>query len=246
MRLVSLGDSFSCGEGVGLQLDLSQTWVGLIAASRSFDWTPLAVAGARTRDLRAVQLPAALAARADVATVLVGLNDVVRAGFDPSALANDLRAVVGALRAQGCLVLLARLHDPGAVLPLPRSLRRGLAVRVAAVHAAVDALATDPGVHVVDLGAVPALRQRCAWAADRIHPAATGHRAMAVAAAEVLSAAGIAVTVPAVVTVEGGPSALAQLRWFVAHGLPWLASHLRSVALPVLAIAAGVSPRRAR
>ena len=238
LRLVSVGDSFSCGEGVGLRVDLPQTWVGLLATGLGARWTPLAVAGARVGDVRAGQLPAALAARADVATVLVGLNDVVRAGFDAAAVAHDLRTVVLALRDGGALVLLARLHDPVRLLPsagpLTAPLRRAVHRRVQVVNEAVDALACEPGVHVVDLAAVTPLAERSGWATDRLHPSPTGHRAIATTAAAVLRTAGLAVDVPCGVA-GPSPSAVAQVRWLLAHGLPWGAAHVRSVGLPLLA-----------
>ena len=263
MRLVSLGDSFSCGQGVGLHLDLDRTWVGLLSAGLhppgqaspgqttpgqaspgpAVQWSPLAVAGARVRDVRICQLPAALALAPQLATVLVGLNDVVRAGFVAADVARDLTAVVTALRDRGCVVLLVRLHDPSALLPLP-PLRRALATRVAVLCDTVDALAADPGVHVLDLGAVPRLRDRACWAVDRVHPSAAGHRAMAVAAAAVLGRAGLSVRLPADTTPDRAPGAAAQVRWLAAHGLPWTATHLREVALPLLGMAAGVTPRQ--
>ena len=256
--MVSLGDSFSCGQGVGLHLDLDRTWVGLLAAGLgppglrppgqaspgpAVEWSPLAVAGARVRDVRACQLPRALALAPQLATVLVGLNDVVRAGFVAADVARDLTAVVTALRDRGCLVLLVRLHDPAALLPLP-PLRRALTTRVAVVCGTVDALAADPGVHVLDLGAVPRLRERACWAVDRVHPSAAGHRAMAVAAAAVLGRAGLSVRLAADTTPDRAPSAAAQVLWLAAHGLPWTATHLREVALPLLGMAGGVTPRQ--
>ena len=252
MHLVSLGDSFSCGEGVGLRIDLPQTWVGLLAAALpGCRWTPLAVAGATVGDVRHEQLPLALAHRPDLVTVLVGLNDVVRAGFDPGEVADHLLAVVEALLDTGAAVLLVRLHDPGVMLPVPRQvtgpLRRGLAVRVGVLQATVDSLADRPGVHVLDLADVPGLGSPAGWATDRIHPSAVGHRDIAVEASAVLRRGGRSVT-PLASGAQGssGPSAAAQLRWLVAHGLPWTASHVRSVALPLLAVAAGVSRRSSR
>ncbi len=249
MELVSLGDSFSCGEGVGLRVDLPQTWVGLLAAALpDCRWTPLAVAGATVGDVRHGQLPAALARRPDLATLLVGLNDVVRAGFDPAAVTVELHEVVDALLASGCPVLLVRLHDPGVMLPLPplltAGLRRGLAARVGVLQSAVDVLAGRAGVHVLDLADVPGLAASAAWAPDRIHPSSAGHRAISVDACAALRRAGIDVAPLGPEEAAGaGPSALAQVRWLVGHGLPWTASHLRSVALPLLAVATGLSRR---
>ena len=50
MHLVSLGDSFSCGEGVGLRIDLPQTWVGLLAVVEALLDTGAAVLLVRLHD----------------------------------------------------------------------------------------------------------------------------------------------------------------------------------------------------
>lgn len=238
LRLVSLGDSFSCGEGVGLRVDLAATWAGLLAAALpGARWTPLAAPGARTRDVRDRQLPAALAVRPDLATLLVGLNDVIRSGFDADAVGSDLHQIVTTLQATGCSVLLARLHDPGALLRLAGPMRRAVMVRVTAVNAAVDEISSRTKSPVFDLALIDALAEQSSWAVDRLHPSPAGHHEMARAAACALRTAGVAVHVPPAASVAPAPGAVATLRWVLAHGLPWGATHARSVGLPMLAAA---------
>lgn len=244
-RVVSLGDSFSCGEGVGVRIALRRTWVGLLADGLAGGCLrPLAAPGSVVSDVRVRQLPLALSAAPRLATLLIGLNDVIRAGFNAARVRADLRTVVVELRAGGAAVLVARLHDPTAQLPLPGSLRRAVYDRIAVINAAVDdASRDDPGVHVLDLGAVPALRGRTAWAVDRLHPSLLGHFAMATAALNLLDQVGLAAAPP----VGPAPKVAAlgsgdEVRWLVRHGLPWFAAHGRPVALP----AAGMALRRAR
>lgn len=244
VRVVSLGDSFSCGEGVGVRVPLSQTWVAVLADGLvGGRLCPLAAPGSVVADVRARQLPVVLAAAPEVATVLVGLNDVIRAGFNAARVQADLCTVVAQLRARGTVVLVARLHDPTALLSVPGSLRRAVGERTAVINAAVDEAARDdPGVQVLDLRGVAALRCRTTWAVDRLHPSLLGHRAMATAALELLARAGFAVAP----SLAGAPKARSvrardELRWVVRHGLPWLAAHGRQVALP----AAGMALRRA-
>lgn len=146
VTVVALGDSFSCGEGVGLDIRREQTWTSLLCealpGSRLMN---LSSAGARVRDVRRQQLPTAVAARPALATIMVGLNDVIRSGLSAAQLIVDMQALVGELRDRGATVLIARWHDPGAVLGLPAGLRRALALRLAWVNAAVDA-AVDAAV----------------------------------------------------------------------------------------------------
>lgn len=244
-QVVSLGDSFSCGEGVGVRVPLRTTWVGVLAAGLAGGrLRPLAAPGSVVADVRVRQLPLALAAAPRLATVLAGLNDVIRAGFDAASVRSDLRAVVGGLRAGGATVLVARLHDPTHQLPLPGALRRAVRERVAAVNGAIDDVAAgDLGVHVLDLLALPALRERASWAVDRLHPSPLGHLRMATAALELLDRAGFAATPPPRPAPQGQSVRIRdEARWLVRHGLPWFAAHGRQVGVP----AARMAVRQAR
>ncbi|HWH28079.1 MAG TPA: SGNH/GDSL hydrolase family protein [Mycobacteriales bacterium] len=243
VRVVSLGDSTSCGEGVGLAVPLDRTWPALLAAAvPGAAFLPLAVAGSKVRDVLAHQLPVAVAAEPHLATLLIGLNDVARGGFRPESVDDDLRAVVRALRRTGSTVLLGRLHDPCRHLPLPRGLREQAAERVAAVNAAVDRAAAERGargvVHVLDLDAVPELRRREAWAVDRLHPNAGAHAVLAAAAADLLRSAGLDIGVPAGQPLPARAPGRARVAWWATrHGLPWVATHARDVLVPALAAA---------
>lgn len=236
--LTALGDSISCGEGVGLRVAPDRTWPALLtSAVPGGRLHPFATAGARVRDLRATQLPAALAARPDVATVLVGLNDIARGGFDAHGFADDLAAVVRGLADAGALVLLGRLHDPCAVLPLPRAMSGAVRARWTAVNEAVDRL--RPYAVVLDLGELSELGRRAGFAVDRLHPHAGTHAAMAAAAAAALRSEGLAVgTVPSgPVQRPAGPVRTAW--WAGRHALPWLVARRHEVALPALTAALG-------
>jgi len=140
LRVVALGDSFSCGEGVGLDIRPEQTWTALLCdALPGAMLVNLSTAGARVRDVRRHQLPAALSVSPDLVTIMVGLNDVIRSGLSAKQIAEDLQVMVGELSGIGSIVLVARWHDPGLVLNVPAGLRRSLALRLAYVNDAVDA-----------------------------------------------------------------------------------------------------------
>lgn len=238
LRVAALGDSLSCGEGVGLQVPLARTWPALLCGTvPGAQLLSLAVAGSRVRDVRATQLPAAVRARPQLATVLVGLNDVSRGGFCADGFRADLQAVVGELRDAGVTVLLGRLHDPCRHLVLPARLRQRVRERIAAVNRAVDAAADGP-VHVLDLDRVPALRLRRAWAVDRLHPTAAAHGLLAQAAADLLRRNGFRMGRPPAEPLPRRPPGAPQEAWWLArHALPWLATHVPSVLLPAVASA---------
>lgn len=228
--LVALGDSTSCGEGVGLRVPSASTWPTLLAqALSSGSARCLARPGARLSDVLREQREPAVQARADLATVLVGLNDVARGGVPEDADAM-LAHLVGSLRDSGALVLLVRLHDPTRLLPLPPAVVRLVRHRVQRVNDAVDA-SVGPGVHVVDLQSVSGLEQRAAWAVDRLHPSAAGHAQLAAAAADVLGEAGLPVARLHQPRRGRSPGRLEELRWALRHGAPWTLRYVAGLAM---------------
>ena len=219
-----------------MRTPVADTWVGLLAASLHLEVDLLAVPGMNAAEVRSHQLPRALAAPADVLTLLVGLNDVIRAGFDADATAGEIGILVDALCAVHPVVLVARLHDPTMVLPLPTSVREHYRRRISVVNAAIDAaVKRHRSAACLDLQGIPALRERRAWAVDRLHPSRRGHRLIASAA--LIEVAGCAPMVrdPAVLDSVAAPderaSRLDEARWLVRHGLPWLAMRLPKAVL---------------
>lgn len=226
--LVALGDSLSCGEGVGIRLPLEQTWPALLADRLGLVTTTLATPGRRLTDVLQDQLPMARALLPDVATVLVGLNDVLRSDIGHDEATAALRMVVVELQDAGAEVLLVRLHDPTRLLPVPRLLRTALLRRVSRINSAVDGVVRDTGCHALDLTAVPGLEDRAAWAVDRMHPSVRGHSTIADAAAGVLAAAGLAVRgAPRPAADCVAPRRLAEVGWVARHALPYAALHGR-------------------
>ena len=233
--IASLGDSTSCGEGVGLRIPSGSTWPArLAAATPGAELLPLAVPGARLDDVRRDQLAVAVDSGAQVFTLLIGLNDVTRAGFDRQRFVEQLVDVVDALRDTGAIVLIGRLHDATAVLPLPTALREVVRARTSAVNEAVDACVGDR-VHLLDLSALPALRMRRMWDVDRVHPNVAGHALIAAAAAEVLRRAGWRIGRVRQPRMPAAPGTLREARWMLRHGLPWLGGHVPQVVVPALA-----------
>lgn len=233
-RLVALGDSFSCGVGVGVAVELEQTWLGLLSSALGLRLELLATPGCASDDVRRTQLSRAIAAQPTTVTLLVGLNDIVRGGFEPAIAFAHVDTIVRQLTARHPAVLVAQLHDAVAWLPLSRSLRERYTGRIAAVNAALDQAIGNYGAIRLDLADIPVLHNRKAWAVDRIHPSRYGHHVMAAAALAALRARGAApagiVLAPPVVPARP-PTFGSELRWFARHGAPWLVRRLpRAVA----------------
>jgi lysophospholipase L1-like esterase len=232
-RLTALGDSLTCGEGVGLHVPVAQTWAALVARSLDgADLTLLATPGARVRDVRERQLDAA--PDGELATLVIGLNDIARSGFHPDRFRTDLLAVVNQLTASGASVLLGRLHDPLTLLPLPRRMARVGRERLHAVNAAVDEASCWARVHLLRLDEVPALQVTSGWAVDRVHPSVTGHRAIAAEGVRVLRDAGWPALPVEDSPVGRAPGLVARSWWVGRHGIPYAATHARDLGQPAL------------
>lgn len=186
--------------------------------------TNLSVSGSRVGGVLEQQLPAALAARPDVAILVVGMNDTMRSDFDPVRLRADLDHVVGALVAVGSTVITAKYHEHHRVFRLPGPIRRALASRIAALNEVLDGVVARHGIGVIDIGALPGIYDTAAWAVDRLHPSELGHRLFARALADQLAAKGTTVHKEVSLQCAGGrtPGRLARVAWLVFKGLPWL------------------------
>ncbi|WP_163554126.1 SGNH/GDSL hydrolase family protein [Candidatus Frankia alpina] len=243
-RFVALGDSITVGLGDGVTMGREHHRTAIhgrgfaarlaerLGPPGTVHYTNLATTGAAAHDVRTRQLPVALTLDPQVATVVAGMNDVLKATFDPLRLRQDLIWTVSRLRAGGTVVLTATLPDPGRLLPLPAPVTRVLADRVGLLNAAVRAAArADPGVLVVDLDRHPAVRHRSSFDVDRVHPGPHGHRLIARAFAHRLAQAEIPlVGAPSGPVDAGGPDAavtapgtLRYSYWLLSVGLPWLA-----------------------
>jgi lysophospholipase L1-like esterase len=136
--------------------------------------------------VREEQLDAAVALQPDLASVLSGLNDMLRRNCDTAAVIGELDAMIGTLRAAGADVLTFTLPDPVPINPIARS----AAARLRHLNAAIRNLATKHGARLIDLEAHPVASDRRLWDLDRLHATPEGHRRIAAAAAEALGLEG--------------------------------------------------------
>jgi hypothetical protein len=136
--------------------------------------------------VRADQLDAAIALRPDLASILAGLNDMLRRTVDVDAVAHEIDAMVETLRAIGADVILVGLPDPVPVNPLARIAARN----VIALNVAIRAIARERGAFLIDLEAHRVASDQRLWDRDRLHGNPEGHRRIAAAAAELLGLPG--------------------------------------------------------
>ncbi len=249
VRFVALGDSLT--EGVGDPVgDGWRGWAALLAAGLAeepAEFTNLAVSGAQTSDVAERQLPAGLALRPDVVSVVAGVNDTLRCTFDVGAVAARLDTVYAAFTAQGALLLTACLPDPGTMLGLPGALARPLARRQRAVNAVVHALSDRYGAVHLHACEGDWITDRAMWSADRLHPGEGGHRQLALRFHALLAERGAATgPAPSPDNEFPAPTRSASLWWLATAGTGWVARRCTDLLPQLLTLAADELRHHAR
>jgi lysophospholipase L1-like esterase len=222
-RFVALGDSLTEGVGDPVPGGGLRGWADRLAAAmagvdESFAYRNLAHRGLQTEDVRRSQLEAALRLRPDLASVLVGMNDLLDPQFDPARYGRKLEAIVGPLRQGQADVLMATFPDVTMFSPLPARFLHGIRARLHAASDAVRQVSFSQGGLLLDAEALPEARQRQIMSVDRLHPGPRGHVLMAQAFAQILEErSGVPIPQP-----EDGEIAgkMAQARWLLRQFRP--------------------------
>jgi lysophospholipase L1-like esterase len=244
ITFAALGDSITLGVGDPVRRDDGgrgwRGWAVLLAeAVPDAELHNLAGNGACATDVEHDQLPRALELRPQLASVVFGVNDTLRAGFDPDRIAAAAGHTVGALRAAGAEVLTMRLPDPGRMLRLPGALARPLARRAGQINEVMDAVAERFGTLHFDAANDVNVYDKQMWAVDRLHPSERGHRHIARRFHEELDAAGVLLH-PAPDAEPGNPppSRLAQAGWMATKGTAWVVRRSTDLVPTLLMMAA--------
>jgi lysophospholipase L1-like esterase len=217
-------------------------WAALLAAGLApagADLLNTARSGARAADVAREQLDLARSHRPHLASVLVGVNDTLRASYDIEQVAESLDTVLRTLHRDGVRTLTACLPDPGRMLGLPLLLARPLARRMRAVNTVVHALSHRYDAIHLHTAELPGLDDRTAWSVDRLHPSERGHRLLARGFHRLLADAGIAHGAPPGARPEQpAPGPAEQLWWIATHGTRWVAARCTDLLPDLLKLAA--------
>ena len=187
-RYVALGDSTTEGledpyeDGSGYRGWADRLAEALAAANPELTYANLAIRGRKVPQIRAEQLEPALTLRPDLASIVGGLNDILRRRVDLDGVAGDIETMVVSLREAGATVILMTYPDPTAVISVAAGRIRA---RVEAFNSRIREVAERRGAVLVDIDrdgvAHPAL-----WCDDRLHANSRGHERLAAAAASEL------------------------------------------------------------
>jgi len=195
-------------------------------AQGGLEYANLAIRGRTTARIRAEQLAPALELAPDLATVVAGMNDILRGSFDVAAVARDIFEMQHALVAQGATVLTFTLPDPAPVMPIARPLRG----RVLALNEAIRKTTADSGAILLDLGAYAVASDPRLWSDDRLHANSAGHERIGAALAYTLGLPGFddswTAELPPTPLRRRHETIAAELAWIRRHLLPWAGRHV--------------------
>ncbi|PRY41432.1 SGNH/GDSL hydrolase family protein [Umezawaea tangerina] len=231
LRYVALGDSQTEGVGDGDDITGLRGWADRLAENLTvgnpgFRYANLAVRGRRAGEVRAEQLGPALALRPDVATVVAGVNDLLRPRVETAAVVGHLEAMFAALTESGARVATVTFPDLTRVIPLARPVRS----RILDINDRIRAAAARHGVAVAEIARHSSVADRRFWSEDRLHCSPLGHQLIADAVAHALGVPGSSDswTQPPPPDLMPTPrGAAAELRWAATFLRPWLGRRLR-------------------
>ncbi|MFI0987200.1 SGNH/GDSL hydrolase family protein [Streptomyces exfoliatus] len=233
-RYVALGDSQTEGVGDGDDVAGLRGWADRLAEhlarhNPGLRYANLAVRGRLAGQVHAGQLGPALALRPDLATVVAGVNDLLRPRFDADEVAGHLEAMFAALTAQGTRVATLTFPDVARITPLARPVSH----RVTALNHRIREAAHRHGVAVAETGHHAVVTDPRLWSADRLHAGPLGHERIAAAVAQALALPGSddawtrPLPTPAPPRPVGLRAGAVELRWAADFLRPWITRRLR-------------------
>jgi lysophospholipase L1-like esterase len=230
-RFVALGDSQTEGLNDGDDHVGVRGWADRFAerlaetTSPDLTYANLAVRGCRARHVRNDQLPAALALEPDLASVVVGMNDLLRHDYDLEATVAQVEETFAALRATGCRVLTTSFPDVSLMLPVMGWLRP----REVELNDRLGEAAARHDVEVLDLFSIGLTADPAMWSHDRIHGSTLGHQRIAAGMCELMGLPGSDHSW--VEPTAGSPGLLHVVRrdawWLATFMVPFLTRQLR-------------------
>ncbi len=234
-RYVAIGDSQTEGLGDGDDVRGYRGWADRLAArlaelSPDLRYANLAVRGKLAGEVHAEQLEPALAMRPDLATVVAGLNDLLRPKFDPGMVAGNLEAMFASLTSVGARVATVTFPNVGRITPFARP----LVPRVLELNARIREAAARHDVRVVETFTVDVTTDARIWSADRLHASPFGHQIIADSMAHVLELPDADDSwtrpLPVLPRPTRWTAVRTELRWLSGFLGPWVGRRIRGIS----------------
>lgn len=230
-RYVALGDSTTEGledpyeDGSGYRGWADRLAEMLAARNPELGYANLAIRGRKLPQIRAEQLGPALALEPDLASVLGGLNDILRRNVDLDAVSSDMDTIVSALRSGGATVIIVTYPDPTAVISVAAGRIRA---RVSEFNRRLREIGERHDAMLVDLDR-DGVGHPSLWCDDRLHANGAGHERIAQAAAVALGLGGTddSWTPPEVPSRRITSRLADDVVWTGRHLAPWVVRRVR-------------------
>lgn len=174
MRYVAIGDSLSDGVGVSNYRDsFPYILAEKLADGQSIELINLAHAGDTTNEVISNQLARAVTAKPDIATILVGVNDIHRR-IGSGNFEKNYREIVGAMHGTGAKVYCFSLPYLGSdkIVRFPYNLI--LDWRTKSLNIIIKRIADQEGCLFIDLYKIK--KSEDFYSSDLFHPSASGYR----------------------------------------------------------------------
>jgi len=192
---------------------LAESHPGLLYAN-------LAVRGKRIAEIHEKQLEPALEMKPDLVSLIAGLNDMIRPGFDLDSTIEHMDTMQASLVDSGATVLTITYPDPEGLAPIGKMLKE----KTQRFNHALRDVAERNGALLLDLETTPITTDPRIWCEDRLHLNAEGHRRLSVGMASLigeeredwLSA------LPAFIEPGRLSRAATDARWAWAFFIPWI------------------------
>lgn len=227
-RFLALGDSQTEGVGDVPNPDGSDRgWAdrfatALLRGSPDLLYANLAVRGRTAGQVIEGQLEPGLALGPDLVSVIAGMNDLIRPGFDLDEVLGFLDSMERAFIDLGAVVITITYPDPDGLGPLGNLIRN----RVRDFNQGIRETAAANGTRVLDLEPIPAVADSRIWRADRLHLNPDGHERMAqgmlsLVAPELVDGSWL-VPLPPEPEKSGGEVVMDEAEWFFRYLAPWI------------------------
>ncbi|HTU13718.1 MAG TPA: SGNH/GDSL hydrolase family protein [Solirubrobacterales bacterium] len=228
-RFVAVGDSQTEGVGDPYPDGTERGWADRFARSLNerdpgLMYANLAIRGRRIAEVHEEQLEPALALKPDLVSLIAGLNDMIRPGFDLDETIAHMDMMQAAFRRTGATVLTITYPDPEGLAPIGRLLRD----KTFEFNRALREVAGRNGVLLLDLETTPISSEPRIWCDDRLHLNSEGHRRLSLGMASLIGIESEDWLAP--LPPVAGPGRLANaagdLRWAWSFLVPWIGRRL--------------------